>query len=137
MRALHLPYPDAEQLFRRMVFNVLARNCDDHTKNHAFLMDRDGTWRLAPAFDVCYAYRPGSTWVSRQSLSVNGKRENITRNDFLAVAHNMNIKKPQLIIEQVSEVVGKWKHYANMTGVGVKLRDLIGANIEVNGITGR
>ena len=63
MRILGLPYPKAEQLFRRMIFNVIARNCDDHTKNFAFLMDKSGVWRLSPAFDVCHSFRPGSTWV--------------------------------------------------------------------------
>ncbi|MBL7836686.1 MAG: type II toxin-antitoxin system HipA family toxin, partial [Bacteroidetes bacterium] len=74
MRILRLPYQDAEQLFIRMVFNVLSKNCDDHTKNFSFMMHKNGEWRLSPAYDVCHAYRPGSQWVSQQSLSVNGKR---------------------------------------------------------------
>lgn len=82
MRALRLPYTQAEQLFRRMVFNVLARNCDDHTKNFAFIMDEAGQWSLSPAYDVCHAFRPGSIWVSSQSLMLNGKREGIERSDF-------------------------------------------------------
>ena len=93
MRSMLLPYPDAEQLFRRMVFNVMAKNCDDHTKNFSFIMDKAGKWRLAPAFDICHAFRPGSTWVSQHSLSINGKRQNITRDDLLQVAKRMNIKK--------------------------------------------
>jgi serine/threonine-protein kinase HipA len=72
MRMLRLSYPEAEQQFIRMVFNVLARNCDDHTKNFAFLMDQSGKWTLSPAYDVCHAFRPGSLWVSSQSLTVNG-----------------------------------------------------------------
>jgi len=79
MRRLLLPYTDAEQLYRRMVFNVMARNCDDHTKNFSFSMDKTGKWKLAPAFDVCHSYRPGSTWVSQHSLSINGKRHDITQ----------------------------------------------------------
>jgi serine/threonine-protein kinase HipA len=131
MRILGLPYPDAEQLFRRMVFNVLARNCDDHTKNFAFLMDKSGIWRLSPAFDICHSYRPGSAWVSQQSLSVNGKRQNITTGDFLSVAKQMNIKRAQHIITEVNEAVKKWPEYAEETMVDSKLRDAIALTITV------
>ena len=129
MRRMLLPYTDAEQLYRRMVFNVMARNCDDHTKNFSFSMDKTGQWKLAPAFDVCHAYRPGSTWVSQHSLSINGKRQNITRNDLLAVAKNMNIKKPTAIIQQVHTVVSRWKDFAAETNVGVELRDAVGRTL--------
>jgi serine/threonine-protein kinase HipA len=125
MRILGLPYPDAEQVFRRMVFNVLARNCDDHTKNFAFLMDKTGYWRLSPAFDVCHSYRPGSAWVSQQSLSVNGKRQNITRDDLLSVAKQMNIKKASNIIDRINDVIKNWNQYAEEAGVDVKLREAI------------
>jgi serine/threonine-protein kinase HipA len=125
MRMLRLPYSDAEQLFRRMVFNVLAKNCDDHTKNFSFIMEPDGSWKLSPAFDICYAYRPGSIWVNQHSLSVNGKRENITRADLLAVAKNMHIKKSNGMIQQINEVVSKWKEYATETKVQPALRSSI------------
>jgi serine/threonine-protein kinase HipA len=125
MRLLGLPYPQAEQLFRRMVFNVIARNCDDHTKNFAFIMDKTGTWKLSPAYDVCYSYRPGSIWVTQQSLSVNGKRQNITRADFIAVAKQMNIKKAAKIVTQINEVVNNWPKYAEETKVNPALRDAI------------
>jgi serine/threonine-protein kinase HipA len=125
MRALGLPYPQAEQLFRRMVLNVLARNCDDHTKNFAFLMTDDGKWRLSPAFDVCHSYRPGSIWVSRQSLSVNGKRQSITRDDFLSVAKQMNIKKAPAIVSDINRIVSKWHEYAEQTKVSPELRESI------------
>jgi len=125
MRLLGLPYPQAEQLFRRMVFNVIARNCDDHTKNFAFIMDKTGTWKLSPAYDVCYSYRPGSTWVSQQSLSVNGKRQNITRDDLIVVAKQMNIKKAANIVTQINEVVNNWPKYAEETKVNPELRDAI------------
>lgn len=123
MRMLRLPYPEAEQLFLRMVFNVLARNCDDHTKNFAFLMDQTGNWSLSPAYDICFAYRPGSIWVSSQSLMVNGKRENINDADFLEVARQMNIKKPEEKIEQVKLAVGRWVEFAGEVGVALALRD--------------
>jgi serine/threonine-protein kinase HipA len=125
MRMLGLPYPEAEQLFRRMVFNVLARNCDDHTKNFAFLMDKSGAWKLSPAFDVCHSFRPGSTWVSQQSLSVNGKRKDITRQDFLSVAKNMNIKKADKIVNRINEIVRRWPEFAEETKVKPDLRDAI------------
>lgn len=125
MRQLRLPYPQAVELFRRMVFNVIARNCDDHTKNFSFIMDKSGEWKLAPAFDMCHAYRPESTWVSQQSLSVNGKRKDITVSDMLAVAQNMSIKKPEPIIEQINSVVKKWPEYADRMKVKEDLRDAI------------
>jgi serine/threonine-protein kinase HipA len=126
MRSLHLPYPEAEQLYRRMVFNVMARNCDDHTKNFSFLMDKTGTWRLSPAFDICYSYRPGSEWVSQHSLSINGKRQNITRSDLLVVAKKMNIKKASSIIDEVKSVVGKWDKFATQTDVENDKKNAIG-----------
>lgn len=129
MRMLGLPYPEAEQLFRRMVFNVVARNCDDHTKNFAFLMDKSGRWRLSPAFDVCHSFRPGSTWVSQQSLSVNGKRKDFSRNDLLSVAKNMNIKRADKIISQINGVVSHWPQFAEETRVNTDLRDAIGKTL--------
>lgn len=125
MRMLRLPYPEAEQMFIRMVFNVLARNCDDHTKNFAFLMDKDGKWSLSPAFDICHAYRPGSTWVSSQSMTVNGKREGIGHADFMEVARRMNIKQAGHLIERVSKAVNNWNHFAEEVKVDGKLRDAI------------
>jgi serine/threonine-protein kinase HipA len=125
MRILRLPYPQHEQLYRRMLLNVMGRNCDDHTKNFAFIMDEKGEWKLSPAYDVCHAYRPASPWVSQQSLSINGKRENITKDDLLAVAKSLGIKKAAKIITQVSEVVNKWANYADEQKVPVTLRDAI------------
>ena len=125
MRMLALPYPQAEELFRRMCFNVMARNCDDHTKNFAFIMHEDGEWQLSPAFDVCHAYRPSSSWVSQHCLSVNGKRTNIERSDLLTVAKRMNIKQAADIVDVVRHVVSNWKAYADAQGVEPSLRDAI------------
>lgn len=122
MRMLGLTYAEAEQLYRRMVFNVMARNCDDHTKNFAFTMDKAGQWRLSPAYDVCHAYRPGSAWVSQHALSINGKRQGITRVDLLTLASQMNVKKAPAIIDEVSQVVRNWPNYAKLTGVADALR---------------
>ncbi len=129
MRSMLLPYTDAEQLYRRMVFNVMAKNCDDHTKNFSFIMDKAGVWKLAPAFDVCHSFRPGSTWVSQHSLSINGKRQNITRDDLLEVARKMNIKKAGAIIDQVKAVVSRWEDFAAQTKVKEELRVAIGKTL--------
>ena len=125
MRLLRLPYPQAEQMYRRMVFNVLAKNCDDHTKNIAFRLKNDNQWELAPAYDICHSYNSSSKWVSRHALSVNGKREGISKNDLLDVAKSMNIKKAGQIVKQINEVVRKWPVYAEQTNVESKKRDAI------------
>ena len=125
MRMLGLPYPQAEQLYRRMVFNVMARNCDDHTKNFMFIMDKTGVWKLSPAYDVCHAYRPNSEWVSQHALSINGKRNNITKADLLEVAKQMNVKKAEAIIKQIAEVVINWDNYADKVQVDKKLKQAI------------
>ena len=117
MRELRLPYPQAEQMFRRMVFNVISKNCDDHTKNFAFRLKQEGEWELSPAYDICYAYRPGSQWVSSHALSINGKRENITLQDFLIVAKSMNIKKPKEIIRHINAIIQEWETYAKKVNV--------------------
>lgn len=129
MRVLRLPYPQAEQLYRRMAFNVIARNCDDHTKNFSFLMNKQGEWRLSPAYDVCHAYRPDSAWVSQHALSVNSKRQNITRNDLLQVAKQMNIKKADGIVSEITEVVSRWPMYAKQTDVEQKLAEAINTTL--------
>jgi serine/threonine-protein kinase HipA len=131
MRMLRLSYPEAEQLFRRMVFNVLARNCDDHTKNFAFTMNQTGEWHLSPAYDICHAYRPGSPWVSRQSLSVNGERDQISHQDLLAVAKSMNIKKPAQIVDEVKTQVSRWEYFAEEQQVPTPLLKAIHSTLLV------
>ncbi|MEQ8415718.1 MAG: type II toxin-antitoxin system HipA family toxin [Imperialibacter sp.] len=131
MRFLGLPYPQAEQLYRRMVFNVMGRNCDDHTKNFAFMMDKAGQWTLSPAFDVCHAYRPGSDWVSQHALSINGKRTGITKSDLLSVAYQMNVKKANTIIQEIAEVVSRWDKYAEQIGVEKVLQAGIGKTLQI------
>ncbi|MFM9826116.1 type II toxin-antitoxin system HipA family toxin [Flavobacterium sp.] len=126
MRLLRLPYPQAEQLYRRMVFNVITRNCDDHTKNFAFRLKENGDWELSPAYDICYAYRPGSDWVSQHNLSINGKRTNITKDDLLSVAKSMNIKKANTIIQQIDTVAKKWYEFAETTKVDNYMKESIG-----------
>lgn len=125
MRELKLPYPEAEQLFRRMVFNVVARNCDDHTKNFSFRLKQNGKWELAPAYDMCHAYQPKHKWVSQHALSINGKRTGITKDDLLAIGKSIRHKKAESTIVEISDTVSKWKIFADEVKVSPKLRDEI------------
>jgi serine/threonine-protein kinase HipA len=117
MRSIRLPYPDANQLYRRMVFNVIGVNNDDHTKNIAFLMDKSGQWKLAPAYDMTYAFKPSHKYLSQHQLSINGKRSGINHNDLILVAERMNIRKPGEIIGQITDVIGNWPGYASSAGI--------------------
>jgi serine/threonine-protein kinase HipA len=117
MRTLRLPYTAAEQFFRRMVFNVVARNQDDHTKNISFLMDLAGQWRLAPAYDVAYAYQPGNRWTSQHQMSLNGKREGFNRADLKAVAREMNIRGADDLVADVLTQVARWPEFADAAGM--------------------
>ncbi|MBQ6723084.1 MAG: type II toxin-antitoxin system HipA family toxin [Paludibacteraceae bacterium] len=112
MRQLRLTYPEAEEFYRRMVFNVVARNQDDHTKNISFLMDKNGVWHLSPAYDMSWAYNPTGGWTSMHQMSINNKWDNITREDLLHVAYEMNIKHAPAIIDQVVEAVSMWSKLA-------------------------
>ena len=130
MRRLKLSYPEAREMFRRMVFNIFALNRDDHTKNFSFLMKKDGPWQLAPAYDLCYSYDESNYWVQQHTLSVQGKREHISFEDLLAFADEIGIKKADLIIEQVQSVVGSWESYADEANVPKKLQQRIASNID-------
>lgn len=125
MRLLRLSYPEAEQMFRRMVFNVIATNYDDHTKNFSFILRKGDKWKLAPAYDLCFSFDPANYWVSQQTLSVNGKRRGITREDILAIAKENSIKRGDEIIEQINSVVKSWKDYAIQAGIREDLKDMI------------
>ena len=132
IRKLEMPYDDSEQLFRRMVFNVIARNCDDHTKNLAFMMKRGESWRLAPAYDITYAYNPSNKWIGRHQLSVNGKTDGITMNDLRHIGQRMNIRKVNEIIETIVTVVSEWKIYAKSVGIENSVIDTIEASLKKN-----
>jgi len=125
MRELKLTYPAAEQLYRRMVFNVLARNCDDHTKNFSFRLKKGGNWELAPAYDICHAYQPNHRWVSQHALSINGKRTNINKEDLLIIGQSIKNKKAEATLMEINNIVRKWKIFADESGVEPKLRDEI------------
>lgn len=117
MRRLRLPYSQAEEMFRRMVFNVIARNQDDHTKNISFLMDKSGRWSLSPAYDMSWSYNPKGVWTSTHQMSINGKWDDISRDDLLTLAKNVNIKQADAIIEQVKDGVSKWSTFATQYGI--------------------
>ncbi len=119
MKQLKLPYNDFIQLFRRMVFNEYAKNYDDHTKNISFLMDKKGVWSLSPAYDITFSYRKDSIWVSAHQMLINGKSDNITKEDMLKVAEKAGIKKSDAvkIIDQVKNSVSKWEAFAEKSGM--------------------
>ncbi|HST54289.1 MAG TPA: type II toxin-antitoxin system HipA family toxin [Solirubrobacteraceae bacterium] len=119
LRQLELPSNAVEQLFRRMAFNVIARNQDDHVKNIAFLMDRAGEWRLSPAFDITYAYRPDSRWTAQHQMSLNGKRDDFTLRDFREVGRRALLKRgrAEQIVAEVSTAVARWPGYAAAAAV--------------------
>ena len=121
MRALRLPYSEASQMFRRMVFNVVVRNQDDHTKNISFLMGEDGRWRLSPAYDMGYAYNPLGGWTSTHQMSINGKYDDITRKDLLEFASLNNIKNAPAIIDEVCEATSGWAALARECEVPVPM----------------
>lgn len=120
MRMLRLPHPQAEQMFRRMVFNILGYNCDDHTKNFAFRLRMENKWELAPAYDVSWSFDPNSRWVHQHAMSVNGKRKNISESDLLKIAKSIRVKNGKEIISHIRDVVSKWPDYAKQTGVAPK-----------------
>ncbi|MCF0196608.1 MAG: type II toxin-antitoxin system HipA family toxin [Bacteroidaceae bacterium] len=117
LRKMGFMASDAEQLFRRMVFNVEARNHDDHTKNFSFLMDKYGKWSLAPAYDLCYSYNPAGRWTSRHQLSLNGKQNDFTREDLMTVAQSVGVRNASEIIDSVTETVSHWNEIAEDCGV--------------------
>ena len=123
---LQLDYEDKEQLFKRMVFNVLGGNIDDHDKNISFLMDKRGKWSLAPAYDVVYSIDPDTLYVQKgQYMSINGKNQGITMNDLLTIARYNNINRPERLIEQAIDVISKVDDYLREDGVNEAARKMI------------
>ncbi|WP_085685655.1 MULTISPECIES: type II toxin-antitoxin system HipA family toxin [unclassified Pseudomonas] len=116
-RDLSLPREDHIELFRRAVFNVIARNQDDHTRNIAFQVWRDGVWRLTPAYDMCWAYRVDSPWVSTHQMTINGKRDGFTVEDLLALAKQIPRLNGRKIIKEVADSVRRWREFAGIAGI--------------------
>jgi serine/threonine-protein kinase HipA len=134
MRQLDLDHEDVEQMFRRMVFNVVARNQDDHVKNLSFTMNQGGTWELAPAYDVTWAYNASGPWTSRHQMSVNGKRNGFTIADFDAVARVASLSRGlvKAVLEQTIEVVSDWPKYAERVNVPEALGDSVAATVRLS-----
>lgn len=124
MRQLKLPMQAIEQQYRRMVFNIVARNQDDHVKNIAFLMDKSGAWSLAPAFDVTYSFNPSGTWTASHQMTMNGKRDHFTMEDFNACAKTASMKRGRAgkIVAEVQATVSKWGSFAEQAGVPDSVR---------------
>ena len=126
IRRLNLPYEDSRQQYLRMIFNVIARNIDDHSKNFSFCMNRDGTWRLSPAYDLTYSVDPAApTYHNRHSLTVNGKNEDITYNDFETIALNNDIQDYKALIDGVSNAIANFEDYAKALDINEKLIESI------------
>ncbi len=124
--ALNLGHPELQEIYRRMVFNVLARNQDDHTKNIEFIMDRQGLWSLAPAYDMTWSYRDDSPWVGRHQMLINGKSDHFTAADLLEVAHRYGVKKASSILEEVHSALSRWPEFADDAKVPDKLIEKVG-----------
>ena len=127
---LHLPYEDMEEAFRRMVFNVMGRNCDDHSKNFAFRLRQGHAWELAPAYDVTFAHNPKGEWTHQHLMSVNGKFKHFTQDDLLAEAERFGIGTAKRVIAEVREAIKAWPGFAQRAGlssrqVGIIERELV------------
>jgi len=118
-RKLDMPMATIEEQFRRMTFNIIGRNQDDHVKNIAFLMDKSGIWSLSPAFDMTYSYNPQGDWTSQHQMSLNSKRDDFTIDDFKACAKNVSMKRGRAeeIVHEVQTAVLQWKRFADKSGV--------------------
>lgn len=134
IRRLGMPMTTIEQQFRRMLFNVVARNQDDHVKNIAFLMDKAGQWSLAPAFDISWSYNPAGAWTAKHQMSIAGKRDGFTIRDFRTCAETAGLVRgrAETILEEVIAVVSRWPEYADAAGVTVAWRDTILATLRLN-----
>lgn len=136
MRSLGLPRDQAEQQYRRMIFNVVARNQDDHTKNIAFLMSKSGQWRLSPAYDVNYSHNPAGSWTSQHQMSVNGKKDGFTRDDFKVVGQSIGLSQQKIneIVDQTLEVVSRWPGYAQKADLSKDRMEKVEAGHRVKSI---
>jgi serine/threonine-protein kinase HipA len=134
IKTLGLPMRAIEQQFRRMLFNVVARNQDDHVKNIAFLMDKSGAWSLSPAFDVTYAYNPQGAWTARHQMSINGKTESFTLADFKACAQLAGLKRArdEEILADVIAAVKNWPRYAQQARVLADQRERIARTLRLH-----
>lgn len=131
MKRLRLPYSQIEQQYRRAIFNVIARNQDDHVKNFSFLMDKNGVWKISPAYDITYSYKPGGRWTDVHQSAINGKFAEFTRNDLLELGNNFGIKKSNQIIDEVIDAVSEWSRIAIELDIPRSKIDLVENNLRL------
>lgn len=134
IRRLGLAMDDVEEQFRRMVFNVIARNQDDHVKNIAMLMDKEGRWSLSPAFDVMYAYNPSGSWTAAHQMSLAGKRDGFTFDDLKSVAETASMKRgrAEAITREVTMAADRWREFAELAGVMADQVEKIGKTFRLD-----
>ncbi len=132
MKRLRLPYYQFEQQYRRTLFNIIARNHDDHVKNFSFLMDKEGKWKISPAYDVNYSYSPGGTWTNVHQSSINSKFDNFTRDDLLNLGKTFGIKKTNHILDQVIAAVNQWSKIATELDIPKKEMEARNKVLRVN-----
>jgi serine/threonine-protein kinase HipA len=134
IRRLNLPMAVVEEQFRRMAFNIIARNQDDHVKNIAFLMDQSGQWSLSPAFDVVYSYNPDGNWTARHQMTLNGKHDGFTLADFHACGKSALMKRgrAEAIVEEVRAAVAKWPEFAEQAKVTGEWRKQIQRHLRLD-----
>jgi len=132
MRQLRLSKAEAEQQYRRMLFNIIARDLDDHTKNISFLMQRDGKWALSPAYDLTYSHNPAGKWTNQHQMSLNGKRDHFTREDLIHVGESISLSKPEETLNDVIIAVEQWPEYAKDAEVNKKVVLEIGKHHRTN-----
>jgi serine/threonine-protein kinase HipA len=118
------------QAFRRMAFNVMTRNCDDHTKNFGFRLKQGGVWELAPAYDMTHAFNPKGEWTYQHLMSVNGRFSGITRKDLLTEAERFGVRRPQDALSDIRAALGGWATFAREAGLHKDVADRIEADFE-------
>ncbi len=131
MRMLKLPYQEQEQQFRRMVFNAISRNVDDHVKNISYTMDKSGQWRLSPAYDLTFSVNPLDALGEMHKMTINGRQDAFTFDDFIAVAYNMEIKKAEEIVDEILKVVTRWPEFAKKANISPAAISYVG-NLHLN-----
>ncbi len=129
MNRLNLDRKDIVQVYRLMVFNVLARNYDDHTKNISFLMDEKGNWKLAPAYDITFCYSPDNEWMCKHQMAINKKYEGVTKYDLVNIGISQGINECEIIINEVSVAVSDWEKYALESNVSITTIESIKSSI--------
>jgi len=117
------------QIFLRMAFNVMARNCDDHTKNFGFMLRQGALWNLAPAYDVTHAYNPKGEWTYQHLMSVNQKFRDITRDDLIAVADRFGIRKSENASSDVRAAIDNWSEFAQRANISSVLQSRVAKDL--------